>query len=84
MSDPLTIGTIVITAIPALLPGIVNFIKNWAARGANKTVKFKGKIGNQSVEFEGSTEELEKLLEQLSKTTKPKTTKTVKGDKHGK
>jgi hypothetical protein len=59
--DPITIGTLAMTVLPAVLPGVIDMIKDWAGRGKGRTVKFKGK----GIEFEGSPEELQRLLETL-------------------
>ena len=66
--DPITIGTLAITALPIVLPGVIDMIKGWIARGQGRTVKFKGK----GIEFEGSPEELQKLLVSLDKGRKKK------------
>jgi len=66
--DPLTIGTLAMSALPIVLPGVIDMIKDWANRGKGRTVKFKGK----GIEFEGSPEELEKLLATLEKGRKKK------------
>ena len=59
--DPVTIGSIAIEVLPAALPGIVKFVQSWMARGRGRTVKFKGR----GIEFEGSAEDLQRLLETL-------------------
>jgi len=66
--DPITIGTLAITALPIVLPGVIEMIKGWVSRGQGRTVKFKGK----GIEFEGSPEELQKLLASLEKGKKKK------------
>ena len=66
--DPLTIGTLAMSALPLVLPGVIDMIKDWANRGKGRTVKFKGK----GIEFEGSPEELEKVLATLEKGRKKK------------
>ena len=66
--DPITIGTIAMTSLPIVLPGVIDMIKDWANRGKGRTVKFKGK----GMEFEGSPEELQKLLASLEKGRKKK------------
>jgi hypothetical protein len=63
--DAITMGSIVVSALPAVLPAIVGLVQAWAARGQGRTVKFKGKIGGAEVEFEGSPQELQKLLASL-------------------
>ena len=52
--------------LPALLPSVLGLVQAWASRGQGRTVKFKG----QGIEFEGSPEELQKLLAALSKGRK--------------
>lgn len=64
--DPVMIGSIVISALPTVLPAVIGLIQAWATRGQGRTVKFKGK----GIEFEGSPEELQKLLTTLSKARK--------------
>ena len=59
--DPITIGTLAMSAMPLVLPGVIEMIRGWTARGQGRTVKFKGK----GIEFEGSAEDLEKLLARL-------------------
>jgi len=71
-SDPVTTGAIILAVLPTFLPKIVEFVQEWALRGHGRTVKFKGKISGQSVEFEGHAEDLQKILDTLSKGTKKK------------
>ena len=66
--DPVTMGSIVISALPTVLPAVVALVQSWSARGQGRTVKFKGK----GFEFEGSPEELQKLLATLEKGRKKK------------
>jgi hypothetical protein len=56
--DLVTMGSIVISAFPTVLPTVVALVQAWSTRGQGRTVKFKGK----GIEFEGSPEELQKLL----------------------
>jgi hypothetical protein len=70
--DPVTMGSIVISALPAVLPAIVSLVQAWATRGQGRTVKFKGKVGREVFEFEGSPEEFQKLLATLEKGKKKK------------
>ncbi len=63
--EALTVGTIAMTVLPAVLPKVVEFVQAWATRGSGRTIKFKGKIGKDEIEFEGPPEELKKLLGQL-------------------
>jgi hypothetical protein len=68
--DLVTMGSIVISALPTVLPAVVGLVQAWATRGQGRTVKFKGKVGGQSIDFEGSADDLEKLLATLSKARK--------------
>jgi len=61
--DAITMGTIVLDILPAVLPSVLSLIQAWVSRGQGRYVKFKG-IG---LEFEGSSQELQKILEMLSK-----------------
>jgi hypothetical protein len=70
--DPVTMGSIVISALPTVLPAIVGMVQTWATRGHGRTVKFKGKVGREMIEFEGPAEDLQRLLETLSKGKKKK------------
>ena len=63
--DAVTVGSIVISALPTVLPGIVSLVQAWAARGQGRTVKFKGQVGGGTIEFEGPPQELQKLLDSL-------------------
>ncbi len=69
-ADPVTVGSVAVAVLPALLPKIVESVQAWALRGQGRTVKFKGKINGQMVEFEGHAEDLEKLISKLSKGKK--------------
>jgi hypothetical protein len=64
--DPVTLGSIVISSLPTVLPAVVALVQAWASRGQGRTVKFKGK----GFEFEGSPEEFQKLLATLEKGKK--------------
>ncbi len=75
--DPVTIGSIAITVLPAVLPKVVEAVQAWVLRGNNRTVKFKGKVGGQAIEFEGSAQDLDKLLSRLSAGNREGLHKTV-------
>ena len=66
--DPVTIGSIVISALPTAIPAVVALVQAWTMRGQGRNVKFKGK----GIEFEGSPEELQKLLAALEKGKRKK------------
>jgi len=66
--DAVTMGAIVISTLPTVLPAVISLVQSWTARGQGRTVKFKGK----GIEFEGSAEELQKLLTRLERGKKKK------------
>jgi len=68
--EPITIGAILVTVLPAVLPKLVETVGAWAQRGNGRTVKYKGQIGENSFEFEGSSEDLQALLKSMTKTRK--------------
>ena len=68
--DPVTTGAIAIAVLPTFLPKVIDAVQAWAMRGNGRTVKFKGKVGGQMVEFEGHSEDLEKLISTLTKRKK--------------
>jgi hypothetical protein len=68
--DPLTIGALLLVALPALLPNLVAFLQAWSLRGENRRVKIKTPAGVE-VEFSPekrlSQKELLELVNELSK-----------------
>jgi len=63
--DAVSVGSILISALPAVLPAVVELVQAWAARGQGRMVKFKGQIGGGMIEFEGSAEEWRRLMASL-------------------
>ena len=59
--DLMTIGSIAVAVLPAFLPNVISLVQDWVERGQGRTVKFKG----MGIEFEGSPEELQKLIASL-------------------
>jgi hypothetical protein len=68
--EAVTAGTIAVSVLPAVLPKIVEFLQGWTLQGRGRTIKFKGKIAGQNVDFEGSMDEMEKLVAMLEKQKK--------------
>jgi hypothetical protein len=65
--EAVTAGTIAISVLPAVFPKIVEFLQSWSLQGRGRTIKFKGKIAGQNVDFEGSFDEMQKLVALLEK-----------------
>jgi hypothetical protein len=61
--DPISIGSIALELLPSVLPSVFGLVQAWVSRGEGRVVIFKG-LG---IEFEGSAEDLHKLIETLSK-----------------
>jgi hypothetical protein len=61
-AEAITLGAVAVAVLPALLPKIIEFCQAWALRGQGRTVKFKGKVGGQDIEFEGKAEDLQHIL----------------------
>lgn len=64
--DPVTAGAIAIAVLPTMLPKIIETIQAWLLRDSNRTIKFKGKVAGQVIEFEGSSKDLQKTINSLS------------------
>ena len=48
--DPVTIGALVLVALPAILPKLVEFLQAWSLRGESRSIKIKTPQGLE-VEF---------------------------------
>lgn len=66
--DLVTIGMLALEVLPVAIPSVISLVQAWVMRGQGRTVKFKSK----GIEFEGSPEELQKLLATLDKGGKKK------------
>jgi len=71
--EAITTGAIVLAVLPTFLPKVVDFVQAWSLRGQGRTIKFKGKISGQDIEFEGTGEDLQKILATLSAKKAKKT-----------
>src|SRR5512139_2378619 len=70
--EAVTAGTIAVSVLPAVLPKLVEFLQGWTLQGRGRTIKFKGRIAGQNIDFEGSLAEMEKLVTMLEKQQKRK------------
>jgi hypothetical protein len=66
--DPIALGSIALELFPAVLPSVIGLVQSWMTRGQGRTVKFTG----MGIIFEGSPEELHKILASLEKGGKKK------------
>jgi hypothetical protein len=67
LGDPVTLGALAVAVLPKFLPKLVEFVQAWVLRGQGRTVKFKGKIAGQQVEFEGTAADCKDILATLQK-----------------
>jgi len=74
--DPFTMGALVVVALPALLPKLVEFLQAWSLRGEGRRIKVKTPDGLE-VEFTPekklSEDALLSLVDKLSRVTSSKT-----------
>jgi hypothetical protein len=68
LGDPVTLGALAVAVLPKFLPKLVDFVQAWIMRGQGRTVKFKGKIAGNNIEFEGTAAECKDLLATLQKS----------------
>ena len=61
--DPTTLNSIVLAVFPTFLPSVIGLVQAWMSRGQGRVVKFKG----MGIKFEGSPEDLQKLLKSLER-----------------
>src|SRR5689334_21514944 len=66
-AEAITAGTIALAVLPNMLPKVLEFLQSWSLQGRGRTIKFKGKIAGQNIDFEGSFAEMETLVEMLEK-----------------
>ncbi len=63
--EAVTLGAVALAVLPQFLPKLVDFVQAWSLRGQGRTVKFKGKVAGQEVEFEGTAADLKAVLAAL-------------------
>lgn len=51
-AEAVTIGALMLVVLPAALPHLIDFLRDWAARDNNRTVKIKRQEGDSSIEVE--------------------------------
>lgn len=68
--DSVAIGAIAISVLPSMLSTLFEHLLSWSLQGRGRTIKFKGWVANQQIEFEGSFDEMQKLVVFLEERTK--------------
>jgi hypothetical protein len=52
--EVLTLGSLAVVLLPAMLPRLIEFLQDWLMRGSNRSVKLKLQVQGNSVEVEYS------------------------------
>ena len=68
--DPVAIGAIAMSVLPSVLSTVLEYLLSWSFRSPGRTIKFKGLVANQQIEFEGSFDEMQKLVALLEEKNK--------------
>lgn len=67
-----TIGTIILTVLPVMIPPAIEYLRDWCLRNANRTITIKRRSGEEEIEvsFPGdlSSEHLQKFIDVVSNT----------------
>lgn len=50
--DASAVGILAVTVLPAVLPELIDFLKDWVMRANDRTVIIKRQVGDRSVEVE--------------------------------
>lgn len=71
------VGAILVSALPAVLPQLITFLKEWISRGSNTTVRIKRQEEGSSLELEYdvaaiSHDEIKQLVTDLTDLTRKK------------
>ncbi len=66
--DPVTIGSITVDVLTVVLPSLIALVQVWATRKQGRIVRFR----SRGIDFEGSAEDLQKLLEKMDQGRKRK------------
>jgi hypothetical protein len=75
--EAVTVGALVITLLPQVLPRLIEFLQAWSLRGKDRTVKIKASVGDRSVDIEypeGASEvAVQELIQRMTDTLTPPT-----------
>ncbi len=69
-TDPVTLGALALVILPTVLPKFVDFLQAWMQSKKWRTIKFKGTVEGNPIEFEGSADGLRALLPGLKSSGK--------------
>ena len=76
-AEALTLGSLAVTLLPALLPKLVEYLQSWSMRAENRRVTVKTQVGDRSIELEYNpsamtSAELDRLVQTLTGALKVK------------
>src|SRR5262249_9423681 len=55
--DSVAVGAIAMSVLPSMLSTLLEYLLSWSFEHPGRTIKFKGWVANQQIEFEGSFDE---------------------------
>lgn len=56
--EALTFGALAVSLLPAVIPKLIEFLKDWSLRGENRKIKIKTQVRDKSVEVEYNPEKM--------------------------
>lgn len=76
VAEVVTLGAIAVSVLPAVLPKLIDVVRDWLMRGEKRKIKIKTTIGDRSVEVDYSPQtisqdELKDLVNTLNGTLLP-------------
>lgn len=80
-ADLVTLGSLAVVVLPAVMPKVVEMLQSWAMRAENRTVKIKSQVADRSIELEYSPTaltpaQLNQLVTTISQALQPATKST--------
>lgn len=66
--EAITLGAILMAVLPKAVPKVIELLQAWIERGTGRKVIFKGKIGGETIEFEGDSKNFKAFMESLGKS----------------
>lgn len=70
-ADPLTLGALAVVVLPAVLPALITFMRDWRLRNSGMSLTIRQKIGDREIEItvpeHFSQEQLESYLTLIGK-----------------
>lgn len=69
--EAITAGAIALAVLPTMVPAIIEYLRDWRLRNADRVVTIKRKVGEEEIEVsfpeDMSSDRLQELIESISK-----------------